>query len=88
VLLSSSVHIDRSKSCRIQRGSLGGIFRGFFWGGIIMTNQDAPFDLNDLSETFIKEMSDEALEAAASSGPLAGRSFTIAMCTGQAECPF
>jgi hypothetical protein len=66
----------------------GGIFRGFFLGRMIMTNQDAPFDLNDRSETFIKETSDEALEAAASSGPLAGRSFTLAMCTGQAECPF
>jgi hypothetical protein len=53
-----------------------------------MTNQDAPFDLNEESEAFIKQTSDEALEAAASSGPLAGRSFTLAMCTGQAECPF
>jgi hypothetical protein len=36
----------------------------------------------------ITEVLDEALEAAACWGPLAARSFTIAMCTGQAECPF
>jgi hypothetical protein len=53
-----------------------------------MTNQEAQFDLNDESETLIKDMSDEALEAAACSGSLSGRSFTVAMCTGQAECPF
>jgi hypothetical protein len=53
-----------------------------------MANQDAPFDLNDESETIIKQTSDEALEAAACSGPLVGRSFTVAMCTGQIECPF
>jgi hypothetical protein len=53
-----------------------------------MTNQDAQFDLNDESETLTKETSDEALEAAACSGPLAARPYTIAMCTAQAECPF
>jgi hypothetical protein len=37
---------------------------------------------------FITEVSDETLEAAACSGPQNGNYFTIAMCTGQAECPF
>ena len=53
-----------------------------------MTNQEAQFDLNDGSEILIKDTPDDAVEAAACSGPLSGRSFTIAMCTGQAECPF
>jgi len=43
-------------------------------------------DLNE-SELLI-EVSDEALETAACLGPQNGGSFTIAMCTGQAECPF
>jgi len=42
----------------------------------------------DELELLINEMSDETLEAAACLGPQNGRSFTIAMCTGQAECPF
>ena len=44
----------------------------------------------DLSETdiLIYDIADEALEAAACAGPLGARAFTIAMCTGQAECPF
>jgi hypothetical protein len=44
-------------------------------------------DLSDNS-TLISEVSDETLEAAACSGPQNGKSFTVAMCTGQAECPF
>jgi hypothetical protein len=54
----------------------------------IMTNQEGQFDLNDGSEILIKDTPDEALEAAACSGSLSGRSFTLAMCTGQTECPF
>jgi hypothetical protein len=44
----------------------------------------------DLSDTEILdyEISDEALEAAACTGSLGVQAFTIAMCTGQAECPF
>lgn len=42
----------------------------------------------DESEPLINEISDEMLEAAACLGSENGRSFTIAMCTGQAECPF
>jgi len=42
----------------------------------------------DELELLINEMSDETLEAAACLGPQNGRSFTIAICTGQAECPF
>jgi hypothetical protein len=53
-----------------------------------MTNQEARFDLNDGSEILIEDTPDNALEAAACSGPLSGRSFTLAMCTGQTECPF
>lgn len=43
----------------------------------------------DLSEADILdyEVADEALEAAAASGPL-GAAFTVAMCTGNMECPF
>ena len=52
-----------------------------------MTDESTGFDRNE-PEILIGETSDEALEAAGCSGPLGGRSFTIAMCTGQAECPF
>jgi hypothetical protein len=52
-----------------------------------MTDEKTGLDQNE-PENFDRETSDEALEAAACSGPAAGRSFTIAMCTGQAECPF
>jgi hypothetical protein len=47
-------------------------------------------DVLDLNETelLIVELPDEVLEAAACSGPQSGRAFTIAMCTGQQECPF
>ena len=43
-------------------------------------------DVNQEVETLINEMSDEALEAAACSHAV--RSYTIAMCTAQVECPF
>jgi hypothetical protein len=49
--------------------------------------QDAR-DVDQEVETLIKETSDEALEAAACSGPFAAGFYTIAMCTAQAECPF
>jgi hypothetical protein len=52
-----------------------------------MTDENNWLDQNE-PEILVGEMSDEALEAAACSGAFAGRSFTIAMCTGQAECPF
>jgi hypothetical protein len=51
-----------------------------------MVDENIALDQNE--EILITELLDEALEAAACSGPLAARSFTIAMCTGQAECPF
>jgi hypothetical protein len=49
-------------------------------------DENVALDQNE--EILITEVLDEALEAAACWGPLAARSFTIAMCTGQAECPF
>jgi hypothetical protein len=51
-----------------------------------MMDENIALDQNE--EILITELLDEALEAAACSVPLAARSFTIAMCTGQAECPF
>jgi hypothetical protein len=44
----------------------------------------------DLNEADILgyEIADEALEAAACAGPMGRGALTIAMCTGQAECPF
>jgi hypothetical protein len=51
-----------------------------------MTDENTALDHGE--EILITELLDEALEAAACSGPLAARYFTIAMCTGQAECPF
>jgi hypothetical protein len=86
VLLLCALRVARVAGSSAEAS--GGIFRGFFLRREIMANQDAPFDLNDESETIIKQTSDEALEAAACSGPLVGRSFTVAMCTGQIECPF
>jgi len=52
-----------------------------------MNEANVGFDVNDEQlPTF--EISDEALEAAACAGAENARAFTIAMCTGQAECPF
>ena len=45
------------------------------------------FDLDEKG-LFIDDVSDEVLEAAACSGPENSRAFTIAMCTGQSECPY
>jgi hypothetical protein len=53
-----------------------------------MMNQEAQLDFNDVAESLMTETPDEALEAAACSGPLFIRSFTVTMCTAQAECPF
>ncbi len=38
------------------------------------------------TDILVADVSDEALEAAAGMGP--ADAFTIAMCTGQSECPF
>jgi hypothetical protein len=51
-----------------------------------MTDENTALDHGE--EILIGETSDEALEAASYLGSVAARSFTIAMCTGQAECPF
>ncbi len=51
-----------------------------------MNEANLEFDLNE-EEVFTSELSDEALEAAACAGP-GNMAFSVAMCTGQAECPF
>ena len=48
---------------------------------------EAKLDPNEI-DILDYEVTDESLEAAASAGPLGLRAFTIAMCTGQSECPF
>jgi hypothetical protein len=40
------------------------------------------------NEIFSHDVPDEALEAAACSGSGAVLAFTVAMCTGNLECPF
>jgi len=50
--------------------------------------EDSKTISQDDESILISEVSDETLETAACSGPQNGRFFTIAMCTGQAECPF
>ncbi len=52
-----------------------------------MTDDRAQLEL-EKSDNLFGEASDEALEAAACSGPLYARSFTVTMCTAQLECPF
>ena len=52
-----------------------------------MNKANLGFDLNE-QEILTYAISDEALEAAACAGPENARAFTIAMCTGQSECPF
>jgi hypothetical protein len=42
----------------------------------------------DDGEILISNVSDEALEAAAYAGQCNGGAYTVAFCTGQAECPF
>lgn len=44
-------------------------------------------DRND-DEILISSVSDEALEAAAYAGQGIGGAYTVAFCTGQADCPF
>jgi len=52
-------------------------------------NEVKRVDLNDNDkDIFIDEIPDEALELAACAGPENGGAYTIAFCTGQAECPF
>jgi hypothetical protein len=59
-----------------------------------MMSAETQFDANELEsltkelQSLAEEISDEALEDAACSGPHCGKSFTVTMCTGQAECPF
>jgi len=48
---------------------------------------DTKLDFNE-SHILDYDIADEALEAAAGAGPTVGGAFTIAMCTGQAECPY
>jgi hypothetical protein len=52
-----------------------------------MNEANVGFDLND-EDILTYEISDGSLEAAACAGPENARAFTIAMCTGQVECPF
>lgn len=52
-----------------------------------MGSPNVEFDLSE-QDIYIGEVTDEALEAAACAGPQSVVAFTVAMCTGQAECPF
>jgi hypothetical protein len=52
-----------------------------------MTDTNTKLDLNEV-DILVHEVTDEALEAAACAGPAGLMAFTIAMCTGQAECPY
>ncbi len=52
-----------------------------------MNEANVGFDLNE-EDILTYEISDESLEAAACAGLENARAFTIAMCTGQVECPF
>ena len=53
-----------------------------------MNEANAAFDLNEEKPfIFTAEVPDETLERAAYSGANAG-ALTIAMCTGQSECPY
>ena len=51
-----------------------------------MGGSNVELDLNE--QEIFGEVTDEALESAACAGPQNAAVFTIAMCTGQAECPF
>ncbi len=57
-----------------------------------MSEIEADRDVSDTgifdTEIFVAAPSDEALEGAASLSPTDPRAYTIAMCTGLAECPF
>ncbi len=48
---------------------------------------EAKLDLNEV-DILDYEVSDEALEAAATAASLGVQAFTVAMCTGNMECPF
>ena len=50
-------------------------------------NEAKDVDLND-EESLIHNVSDEALEVAAQAGRGNGGAYTVAFCTGQANCPF
>jgi hypothetical protein len=52
-----------------------------------MNEASIGFDLNE-EAILAYEVSDEELEAAACAGPENVKAFTVAMCTGQVECPF
>ncbi len=52
-----------------------------------MTDASTDFDLQD-SDIFAVEVADEVLEAAACTPSEVAGAFTIAMCTGNLECPF
>lgn len=52
-----------------------------------MNEANVGFELNE-KEILTYEISDEALEAAACAGPENAKAFTVAMCTGQTECPY
>jgi hypothetical protein len=48
---------------------------------------ETKLDLNE-ADILDYEVSDEVIEAAASAGPFGLQAFTVAMCTGNMECPF
>lgn len=50
-------------------------------------NEIRSVDLNE-QDVFVNDIPDEALELAGCGGPENGRAYTVAFCTGQAECPF
>jgi hypothetical protein len=52
-----------------------------------MTDTNTKLDVNE-ADILVHDVTDEALEAAACAGPASARAFTIAMCTGLAECPY
>jgi hypothetical protein len=58
-------------------------------GGNAMNHaiNQAKLDVNE-TDILVHEVSDEALEAAACAGAGGVGAFTIAMCTGQSECPY
>jgi hypothetical protein len=45
-------------------------------------------DWDDEDEILMRDVPDEALEAAACPGQGNGGAYTVAFCTGQLECPF
>jgi hypothetical protein len=53
---------------------------------------DTMTEANDVDRTddeiLMRNVADEALEAAAHAGQGNGAAYTVAFCTGQADCPF